>query len=299
MITIRQLEALHWIERLGTFERAAARLNTTQSAISKRIQELEHSTGVQVFDRRFRGARLTARGEVILGYAREILTLSDAIAGARDGASVAPKKVRIGVTELVAWTWLPKLVNVLVARFPGIEIELDVERSRSLYERMMDDSLDLIVIPETFSLPEVTSLPLAAVPNAWMARPGMVEEGRTLALNELANFPIFLQGSRSGAGVYISKWLLAQGIDLPRSLSTGSLTAVVGLTAAGAGLTFLPRDFIKPMIDEGRLMIIPSDPPLPAVPFVMMHRNDRASPLLDEVIQITREVCDFTMPFQS
>ena len=39
MITLRQLEALYWIVQLGTFKRAAARLNTTQSAISKRIKE--------------------------------------------------------------------------------------------------------------------------------------------------------------------------------------------------------------------------------------------------------------------
>ena len=51
MITLRQLKALHWIARLGTFERAADRLNTTQSAISKRVHELEFSVGRPIFDR--------------------------------------------------------------------------------------------------------------------------------------------------------------------------------------------------------------------------------------------------------
>lgn len=55
MITLRQLEALYWISHLGTFERAATRLNTTQSAISKRIQELELVVGLAVFDRNQRG----------------------------------------------------------------------------------------------------------------------------------------------------------------------------------------------------------------------------------------------------
>ena len=77
MINLRQLLALHWIERLGTFERAAEHLNTTQSAISKRIQELEASTGLQLFDRSQRGARLTAIGEEMLVIAREMLTLAE------------------------------------------------------------------------------------------------------------------------------------------------------------------------------------------------------------------------------
>ena len=58
MITLRQLETLHWIAQLGTFERAAIKLNTTQSAISKRIQELEAASGLAVFDRSQRGAWL-------------------------------------------------------------------------------------------------------------------------------------------------------------------------------------------------------------------------------------------------
>jgi len=40
MITLKQIEALHWIAELGSFERAAAQLNTTQSTVSKRIQQL-------------------------------------------------------------------------------------------------------------------------------------------------------------------------------------------------------------------------------------------------------------------
>jgi DNA-binding transcriptional LysR family regulator len=63
MITLRQLEALYWIVQLGTFERAAAKLNTTQSAISKRIQELEAACHITVFDRDRRGAKLTEKGE--------------------------------------------------------------------------------------------------------------------------------------------------------------------------------------------------------------------------------------------
>src|SRR3546814_19050122 len=66
MITLKQLEAFNWIAKLDTFERAAAKLNTTQSAISKRIQELEASIGLPWLDRSHRGARLTRHGEQLL-----------------------------------------------------------------------------------------------------------------------------------------------------------------------------------------------------------------------------------------
>ena len=42
-LKIQQMEALYWIVQLGSFEAASSRLNTTQSAVSKRIQELERA----------------------------------------------------------------------------------------------------------------------------------------------------------------------------------------------------------------------------------------------------------------
>lgn len=61
MLTFKQMEALYWIVQLGSFDAAATRLNTTQSAISKRIQELERAFDLTVFDRAHRSARLTDR----------------------------------------------------------------------------------------------------------------------------------------------------------------------------------------------------------------------------------------------
>jgi DNA-binding transcriptional LysR family regulator len=55
VIILKQVEALHWMVQLGSFERAAAKLNTKQSAISKRIQELEAASGIAVFDCSQRG----------------------------------------------------------------------------------------------------------------------------------------------------------------------------------------------------------------------------------------------------
>ena len=59
MFTYKQLEALYWIAELGGFAAAARKLNTTQSAISKRVQELERR---EVFFH-FSSARLTWESE--------------------------------------------------------------------------------------------------------------------------------------------------------------------------------------------------------------------------------------------
>lgn len=299
MITLRQLTALHWIERLGTFERAAEHLHTTQSAISKRVQELESTTGLQLFDRSQRGARLTAAGEELLIIAREMLSLADQITSLKDGTQVITRRLRLGVTELTALTWLPRLISRLVKDFPGLTVEPEVDMSRTLHEKLMDDLVDLIIIPDTFTAPEVTAVPLAIVENAWMAAPGLIGQSGVVGLADLAKYPVLVQGKRSGSGLFVNKWLSALGIELPKTLSSDSLTAMLGLTAAGLGVTYLPLECFRPLVDEGKLTIIRTDPELPPVPYMAMYRNDRPSAFVTEVASRAVELCDFSRQLQS
>jgi DNA-binding transcriptional LysR family regulator len=61
-MNFRQLEALYWIVRLGSFHAAARHLKTSQPAISARIREMEQQLGVTLFDRSGRKVRPTPKG---------------------------------------------------------------------------------------------------------------------------------------------------------------------------------------------------------------------------------------------
>ncbi len=82
MMTFKQLEALYWIGQLGGFAPAARKLHTTQSAISKRVHELEQIFDTALFDRSQRSARLTEKGEEMFMLARKLLRERDAGGGA-------------------------------------------------------------------------------------------------------------------------------------------------------------------------------------------------------------------------
>lgn len=298
MITLRQLEALYWIVQLGTFERAAAKLNTTQSAISKRIQELEAACRITVFDRDRRGAKLTEKGEHVLALGQQMLDLQERILDLRGNTEMPARRLRLGVTELSALTWLPRLVTALRESYPTLVIEPEVDMSRTLHERLREDAIDLIVIPETFSDPEITSIRLAEVANSWMARPGLVTRRGAVPLAEIADYPILAQGTKSGSGLYFSKWLKSEGIAFPRVLTCDSMMAMVGLTVAGVGVSYLPRQCFRPLIEAGKLVIIPTRPALPPVPYAAMYRNDRPSALTSVVAQLAGQLCDFSKQLQ-
>lgn len=298
MITLKQIEALHWIVELGTFERAATRLNTTQSAISKRIQELEAAAGVAVFDRNQRGARLTEKGEHLLALGQEMLAVQERILDLKEKREMPARRLRLGVTELTALTWLPRFVASLRDNCPTVALEPEVDMSRNLYERLRDDTIDLIVIPEVFSDPKIAALRLAEIENVWMASPELVRTSRRLTLDELAAYTILTQGSRSGSRLHVGKWLKSEGIVLPRLFACDSLIALLGLTIAGIGVSYMPKQCFMPLVDDRKLKIIPTTPNLPRVPYAAMYRNDRPTAFTSLVTNLARSACDFSRPFQ-
>jgi DNA-binding transcriptional LysR family regulator len=65
---LHDLHVLMAVVQAGGMGKAARRLNTSQSAISRSIAELEHTFGVRLLDRSRRGVEPTQCGQALLGF---------------------------------------------------------------------------------------------------------------------------------------------------------------------------------------------------------------------------------------
>ncbi len=298
MITVKELEALCCVAQVGSFERAAARLHTTQSAVSKRIQQLQASLGVELFDRLGRRARLNAKGEEVRALGAELLAVRDRILERAGLREVAPSRLRLGVTELTAMTWLPALVRELRAAYPDLVIEPEVAPSATLMGSILSDTYDLIITPYVQRDGALTTIHLAEVENVWACSPSIAPARRSLSLAEIRNYTVLTQGGRSAVGVRMDKWLRANGVRHPRTVTTNNLVALVGLTIAGLGISYIPRECFGDLIDAGLLAILHTTPPLPRFSYVVAYRRDRASAFHEAVGRICERVCDFTTRYE-
>src|SRR6516225_1461277 len=70
----RLLTYVDAVARHGSIRKAADMLNVASSALNRQILELEMDLGTALFERLPRGVRLTAAGEVFLGYARQAIS---------------------------------------------------------------------------------------------------------------------------------------------------------------------------------------------------------------------------------
>lgn len=299
MMTFKQLEAVYWVTRLGSFSQAAAKLHTTQSAISKRVQELESLFNVELFDRTQRTSRLTEKGEEMYMVAKRLLEQRDEAAARFISSQEVVRRLRIGVTELTAMTWLPRLVELVRAHHPRVVLEPDVDMSIMLRDKLLANEVDVIFVPDACGDERFTMKRLGTVENAWMCKPQLFDGCKIRRLQDLSSHTFLTQGDKSGTGVIYNEWLDAVNMHPTNIIVSNSLLAIIGMTVSGLGFSYLPRQSLEPLIQANYLQVLKVTPTLPKMNYVAAYKSDQRSTLVSSIVLLAQECCDFSRVLQT
>ncbi len=272
MLTLKQIEAFFWAARLSSFSRAAGKLCMTQSALSKRIGELEEELKTPLFDRSAYRPVLTEAGRAVLETAERMLELRQQMY-TRAGADAAPAGlVPFGVTEVVAGSWLPRWVADMRRDYPDVTLEPYVDVSAALAARLRAGEIEMAVMPLQLPGPEFTSMRLAEVAFSMMAAPDVVPTGR-LTVEDLARLPVLAQSGGSGLTEVFDSWARLNGLSMQRVLASNSLVAISELVLAGLGIALLPVDYYGAHLKSGRLRAVSGPLPWPRLPYYLVTRT--------------------------
>ena len=148
---IRDLRTILTVAEMGSFRKAGQGLDVGQSAVSRRIQNLEDMLGVSLFERRATGARLTIAGRSFVEYARTILgDLQAAVDEAQSGGTGLRGKLSVGLMASFSVGPFRNLVADYAARQPDVELVF-VETDRSeLLTLLSHRTLDAVIAPGKF-----------------------------------------------------------------------------------------------------------------------------------------------------
>lgn len=295
-MTLKQIEAFVWVVRLGTFAAAAKRLNTSQSTMSTRVLELESTLGAALFDRQSAPARLTPRGRDLLPLAERMLALHAQIVGTMGDPHSLKGVMKVGVAEFVALSWLPQWVNRANQLFPGVVLEIDVDLTLSLQQKLADDVLDMALLPGPTAQASLVQKDLGSVEFSWMAHPGLGVPGGPLSPADLQRFPVILLSFHSNLHAVLKNWFEVAGVSLERIDVCNSMTTVASMTRAGVGISYLPTGYHAEDISAGRLRIIHTQPALDPLNYAAVYRKDRHTVLAELLSDLAVECSTFDLP---
>jgi DNA-binding transcriptional LysR family regulator len=257
-ITIKQLEAFVHVADLGGFNRAAERLGTTQPNISARIAALEGLLGVTLMERDPGSGRLTPRGSEMLVQARRVLSALDALKTGAENASLIDGVLRLGVTELVAHTWLRAFLDAMRQRFPKVAVELSVDLSVNVERDLMARSIDLAFHNAPFLREVDGARDLGSWPLTWVAAPGTVAPtAKTLAVGSLASQTIITHSRGARVHDEIAGHFSQVGHPAQGLVSSSNLAVCLQMALAGFGIAAVPEAMAGDALSQGTLMRVP------------------------------------------
>lgn len=152
-------QALMALSDVGSVTKAANRLHISQSALSKRIQNLEHEVGYDLIEPCGRGVRITSSGRKLLVRARPLIrelnqVMTEELA---QGSGV----VSVSVNESVLYSWGAKALAAIQERNPHMELSISSLPARIALEKVRSGEVMLSIAPGTNSLsPDLSLTPL-------------------------------------------------------------------------------------------------------------------------------------------
>ncbi len=243
MITLRQLRYFEALARHNHFGRAAEECGISQPALSQQVQEMEALLGIALVERGARRVALTPKGEEIARRATRILgDVRDLADFARHGGGVLSGALKLGVIPSVAPYLLPKVLPLVHAAFPALDLQLRETRTDQLKQELMQGRLDAVLMALPAGDAHLESRPLFVDRFLLASSAGTADGGSPLASPEAipADRLLLLEEGHCLRDQALTYCRL-QKSELQASFGSASLATIMQMVANGYGVTLLPE----------------------------------------------------------
>lgn len=238
------LEAFVSVVDRGSIVAAAAHLHLTQSAVTRRIQNLEDTLGTPLLDRQTRPMQSTRAGKETYEFAKPVLSsVNDLKTGIMHGGEPTGD-FRFGMSRALGDLAIDSPIRCLRADFPKVRIQAFVQWSAVLLDRLANRALDCAVV----LLPEGSMPPTSLVSECIETLPMAIVAAKTkrlsqpTSLEELASSGWVLNPQGCGSRQALEAALLQRGLPLHTAVEAEGYELQLSLISDGVGLGLvMPR----------------------------------------------------------
>jgi DNA-binding transcriptional LysR family regulator len=254
-VTLGQLKAFEAVTRLGSFSAAARELYVTQPAISKKIRLLQEEVGLPLLEQVGKGVYLTEAGRLLLGVCRDWLeTWGRFEQSIADLQGVKRGRLRIAVVTTSKY-FMPRVLGPFCAKYPGIDVAMEVINRDRLLERLARNDDDLCIMGVPPQDLDVVSEPLISNPLVVVAPAAHPLALRSrIRLRELADQFFLMRETGSGTRITVERVFEEKGIPLKVKMELGSNEAIKQAVAGGLGLAIMSRHALNPLTGPDRIV---------------------------------------------
>jgi LysR family hydrogen peroxide-inducible transcriptional activator len=245
---IHQIRYMCAVAETSSFTAAAAREHVAQPSLSQQIIKLEDELGAKLFHRFPRKVRLTGFGKAFFPRALEVLrAVCSAKSAMHEMTNTARGTLKIGVIPTIAPYLLPKVLPSFSSKFPQVDIAISEDITPILLEKLQETALDMAIVALPVQGAELMRqeilrerLYLVASTSHALCR------GGSACLKDLAAEPFLML--REGHCFRETAIAACKRVKITPNIvfESGSFATLLGMVAAGMGISFVPEMAVEP-----------------------------------------------------
>jgi LysR family transcriptional regulator, low CO2-responsive transcriptional regulator len=262
MLDLYKLQIFSVVVREGSFSAAAERLYMTQSAVSQHIKDLETSLGRRLFERGWRGVKLTPHGEVLNRYTVGIFDLvAQAESALMDIDHLTSGRVNMGATPGIGIYLAPDWVQEFRSRYPQLTVALQTGITSQIIGDVLAQKLDIGFIEGELDdrpQPRLASLVLAEIDQQIVVGFKHPFWGRAnVTIDELNGQSLIVRQPNSQSRVWLDQALEQHGVEPVIGAEFDNLESIKRAVTVGACMAVLPPYVVQSEVEQHLLHMIP------------------------------------------
>jgi DNA-binding transcriptional LysR family regulator len=242
-----ELALFQLIVKHRSFTKAAEMAGLTQSALTRQMQGVEGSLGIQLLERTTRAVRVTAAGKFLNDEASRLLGdveqsldhLAREFAGAR-------KEVRVAVSRTIGLAHLPGFFHANLRRLPQVGYRVTCQSSDEILTALEANEQDIGVVCPPKRLPKTLRVTHRFRDDFTLIGPAEARlQIESLSKNKarmewLKKQNWLLIEERSNTGGQLRLWMQHQGCDVEPAMQLDNFDLIINLVSLGMGVSFVP-----------------------------------------------------------
>lgn len=295
----KQLEAFVAVVENKSFSEAARQLNLTQPTISAHIQTLEQELNSRLLIRTTKKLTITQRGLQLYDCASNMLNMRKNIIDEFTGHN--KKIIDLAVSTIPSSYLLPEILGAFTKQISDIYFHSWQSDSLGAVSRVLDGSVDLALIGNTFDEPDCCFIPfrqdklvIAPPVNDHYLQLEKKSKSGALEFSDFLKEPFIMRETGSGTKKEIDRYLEERNIpasSLRIVARMNDLEAIRKSVAGGLGISILSACSARDLADTHQILMFPLNSEKAVRTFYIVYSKNRI--LKPHVKQFLKFVKDF------
>ena len=244
-----ELSLFHLVVKHRSFTKAAELAGVTQSAITRQMQGMEDSLGIDLLERTTRSVRVTKAGEFLYHESTKLLgDVDQSLRRLKEDFANARKEIRIGVSRSVSLAYLPGFFHANLRRIKNVSYGVSYQSSSEILSALEANELDVGLICPPPRLPRTVTITHRFADAFTIITPVEAAAGfqslpksKALRVAWLTKQSWLLLEETTNTGRALRRWMSHTGLKIEPTMELDSFDLIITLVALGMGVSIVPK----------------------------------------------------------